>query len=97
VQGSLESANHAVNLLPGLVGSMPNGLAINQGILDTGEVDLLGADVASLEVLDDLSRVLLRFFRGVGIGDVGLRGVVYQSTATERDRSSHPPSPCGHR
>lgn len=85
MQGSLESANHAVNVLPGLIGSRPNGWRSARVCWTQGEVDLLGTDVASLEILDDLSRVLLRFFRGIGIGDVGLGGVVCQSTATERD------------
>jgi len=36
MQGSLESANHAVNLLPGLVGSVPSGWLISQCMLGTG-------------------------------------------------------------
>jgi hypothetical protein len=63
VQGGLESANHAVGLLSGVVGGR-GGLV----------------DVAGLKVLDDLSRVLFRLVRGVGVGDIGLWNVENQST-----------------
>lgn len=69
MQGGLEPANHAVDLLSGVVG----------GASRSGKVD-----VSILDVLNDLTRVFLRLVRGVGVGDVGLRGCEHQLIHAER-------------
>ena len=79
MQGSLETANHAVDLLSGGIGSSRSGKV----------------GVSFLEILDDLPRVLLRLVRGVGVGDVGLRGREYQSSPAGRSRPLC--TPCGRR
>jgi len=58
VQSGLVTAEDAIGVLAGLV--------------DRAIVTNRAVDVAILDVLNDLTGVLLRLLRGVGVGDVGL-------------------------
>jgi len=98
VQSGLQTTEHAVDLLTRLVGGMANDKAVGSIYWKHGK-DLLatirrGVDVAILEVLDDLTGVLLRIVGGVGVGDIGL-GIVYQSACIGCVLVID--VPCGHR
>lgn len=76
-----------VDLLAGLV----DGVTSRDGqtsTLRTGGTSSLATagevDVAILDFLNDLTGVLLRLLRGVGVGDVGLKICVYQMTCAGR-------------
>jgi len=79
--GSLETAEHAVNLLAGLIGGIANRGAICTSMPRVDGMNLLGTtrevDVATLDVLNDLTGMLLGLIGGVGVGDVGLKGFVH--------------------
>jgi len=51
--------------------------------------------VATLDVLNDLTGMLLGLIGGVGVGDVGLKDLVHQTTCAEESELAH--VPCGHR
>jgi hypothetical protein len=77
VNGSLEASEDTVNLLAGLISDMANGRVVNTDIREDVGIDLLAAtraevNVAAFNILDDLTRVVLGLFRGVGVLDVGL-------------------------
>lgn len=77
MQSGLETTEHAVDFLARLVGSMANDKVVSSIYWKCGK-DLLattrsGVDgVVVLEVLDDLTRVLLRLVGGFGVGNIGL-------------------------
>jgi len=93
------TADDTVNLLARLIGCMTSGWVIGTSMLKTGGMNLLattrGVDVAILDVLNDLTGVLLGLLRGVGVGDVGLKDFVYQTTCTGQNELTH--VPYGHR
>ena len=78
---------------------MTGGGAICTSTLRVDEMNLLATarevNVATLNVLDDLTGMLLGLVGGVGVGDVGLRNLVYQTSCTGKSELAH--IPCGHR
>ena len=93
------TADDAVGLLARLIGSMTGGDMIDTTMLKMGGMNLLvttrEVDVATLDVLDDLTGMLLGLLGGVGVGNVGLKDFVYQTTYTgqsELARTLCPPT-----
>lgn len=93
------TADDAVGLLARLIGSMTGGGMIDTTMLKMSGMNLLvttrEVDVATLDVLDDLTGMLLGLLGGVGVGNVGLKDFVYQTTCTgqsELARTLCPPT-----
>jgi len=78
---------------------MASGGAIYTGVLRMNGINLLATtgevDAAVLNVLNDLTGMLLGLIGGVGVGDIGLKDFVYQTTCTGKSELAH--APCGHR